>query len=734
MKTYLAHIRNNLRLMGRDRSVLFFALFFPMMFFVIFAFAYGAAKNPSAMAQVVSMVILIGVLGSGFFGAGIRAVQDRETGVLRRFKVAPSGPAPIIISSLVSGLASYLPTAALILVIAHVWFHMPYPAHLFELFLFVALGACAFRAIGMIIASVVNSAQEGNILIQLLYLPMLFLSGATFPPSFLPRWLQVVSEFLPATYLYQGIQSIMINGEGFWPNLTSALALLVAGAVAVFIGIKLFRWEKEEKISGKSKLWILVVLAPFLLLGIYQAKTRENLDKSKVILRTMSRGRARLFQNVRVFVGDGRVIPNGAVLVRNGKIAEVYDSPPADVKALEAEVVESSGKTLLPGLIDMHVHLGAPGGLYSNAADYAKPNATKRELAAYLFSGITAVRSVGDALDASLKLRGQIADGSYQGAELFVDGPMFTAAGGHGTEYGKYVPENMRASFNAQVSRTPKSAAEARTEVDALKAKGVDGIKAILEAGFSGMLFTRLETSIYSEIVKQAHADNLPVATHTGDSSDVKDAVDAGTNTIEHGSFRDVIPAALFDAMKQKGIAYDPTLSVIEAVREISQRKTDLLDRPLVQQVGPKALLDSTRAELMKSTEPKVPSDRLVEGYKRAEANLLSAYGAGVMLIAGSDAGNLLVIHGPTIEHELQLWVKAGIPPAVALRAATYNAAQALRAENRIGSIQKGREATFILVDGNPMEDINNMERITAVVFRGGWVERDQELFDQDKD
>ena len=527
---------------------------------------------------------------------------------------------------------------------------------------------------------------------------------------------------------------MMLRGEGFWQNLTSAAALMLACAVAVFIGIKLFRWEKEEKITGKAKLWILVVFAPFLLLGIYQAKTKDNLAKDKVISRTMSRGRARLFKNVRIFVGDGRVIPYGAVLVRNGKIAEVYDTPPADEKALEAEVVDSSGKTLLPGLIDMHVHLGAPGGIYSNASDYAKPNASKRELAAYLFSGVTAVRSVGDALDASLKLRAQIRDGSSEGAELFVDGPMFTAEGGHGTEYGKYLPENMRAAFDAQISRTPKSAAEARTEVDALKAKGVDGIKAILDAGSAGMLFTRLDTGIYREIVKQAHADNLPVATHTGNASDVRDAVGAGTNTIEHGSFRDLIPADLFDAMKQKGIAYDPTLSVIEAVREMSQGETDLLDRPLVQQVGPKNLLDSTRAELMKAKEQKIPPESMAASYRRAETNLLGAYKAGVTLITGSDAGNVLVIHGPTVERELQLWVKAGIPPAVALQGATYNAARALGAENRIGSIQKGRDATFILVDGNPIEDINNMERITAVIFLGGWVSRDQSLFQQDKD
>src|SRR5271156_4738129 len=100
MRPYLAQIRSNLRLMGRDRGVLFFSVFFPMVFFLIFAFSFGGAKNPAAMSQTVAMVLILGVLGNGLFGAGMRAVHERETGVLRRFKVAPVGAAPIIIASL----------------------------------------------------------------------------------------------------------------------------------------------------------------------------------------------------------------------------------------------------------------------------------------------------------------------------------------------------------------------------------------------------------------------------------------------------------------------------------------------------------------------------------------------------------------------------------------------------------------------------------------------------------
>src|SRR6185312_15703459 len=124
MKPSIAQIRSNLRLMNRDRTVLFFNYFFPLMFFVVFAMSFGGAKNPGAMGQVVNMVL---VLGSGFFGAGMRAVQERETNVLRRFKVAPVGAAPIIVASLVSGLVSFLPSVFIVVLLAHFWTKMPLP-------------------------------------------------------------------------------------------------------------------------------------------------------------------------------------------------------------------------------------------------------------------------------------------------------------------------------------------------------------------------------------------------------------------------------------------------------------------------------------------------------------------------------------------------------------------------------------------------------------------------------
>ena len=114
-----------------------------------------------------------------------------------------------------------------------------------------------------------------------------------------------------------------------------------------------------------------------------------------------------------------------------------------------------------------------------------------------------------------------------------------------------------------------------------------------------------------------------------------------------------------------------------------------------------------------------------------ARKNLKRAWELGVPLITGSDAGNLLVIHGPTIHREMQLWVSSGIPPAAAIQAATYNAAKALGAENRFGRIRKGMEATFVLVDGDPLKDISVTERVSLVMFKGERVNR-SELFEQE--
>lgn len=725
MKAYLAHIKINLKLTLRDRLVLFFNYAFPLVFFFIFAQTMDAREG-GVINQVLTMVFIIGILGTGFFGAGIRAVQDREQNILRRFKVAPITPAPILAASVVTGWVAYLPSVLLFLALAHVVYKMPMPARPFSLLLFISIGVIAFRAMGLVIASVVNSMQESQILIQLLYLPMLFLSGATFPLSFLPEWLQTIAQFLPATHLYTGLQGILIRGETLVENRVAVTALVATTAIALFIGTKLFRWEKEEKLPASAKLWLVVVFTPFVLLGIWEAKSKEGIAKAKQLTRDMARSRTTLIKDARIITGDGRVIATGAVLLKNGRIEEIFSGAAPKSAETGANVVESSGKTVMPGLIDTHVHLGAPGGLIDSAAVFNPEKHLRKALVSYLYSGVTAIRSAGDSLDAILKLRAESNSGERLESDLFLCGPMFTTEGGHGTEYFASLPEKYRAQILKQFVRMPKTPDEARAQVRELKAAGVDSIKAILDAGQSTYLFNRMDASILRAIVAEAHVAGLPVIVHTGDSRDVADAVAAGADGIEHGSDRDRIPDDTFAAMAARGITYDPTLSVVESWNDFVAGRTDLLDRPMVQQVGPTELLQSTRKLMndaavvkLRARLGKYPMSPAIGG-----DNLVRAFRAHVPLVAGTDSGNTLLIHGPAIHRELQLWVQAGIPADAALRSATFEAARALRADKRVGSIARGREATLLLLDGNPLQDIGATERISGLYYKGERVNR----------
>jgi imidazolonepropionase-like amidohydrolase/ABC-type multidrug transport system permease subunit len=731
MNAFLAFLRIDLKLAMRNRAVLFFNYLFPMMFFFIFGYAFDAKQGGTSVI-VVTMVTTIGVLGTGFFGAGMRAVQEREENILRRYKVTPITPVPLLLASIAMGVILYLPTVALMLFLAHELYGMPVPGNLFSLFLFVCFGVAAFRSLGLIIAAVVNSSQEANVLIQIVYMPMLLLSGATFPLSFMPNWLQIVTQFIPASYLVTGMSGILQRGEAIAQNYKSVFALVVTFFVALFISTKLFRWEKEERLRPSAKLWVLVVLLPFFFLGGYQAWSRQELTKAKIIHRELNRGQSWLIQNARIFVGNGKVIESGAVLVRHGKIDNVYEGTFPDAKSLNAEAIDAAGKTVLPGLIDMHVHLGASGGFPTDFTKYDPAKGSERALESYLYCGVTGVRSAGDRLDYMLKLRQKFESGEKLGTELFFAGPLFTAEGGHGTEYAKFMPETIRASFNAQFVRTPKTADEARKQVDDLAAEHVDLIKGVLESGVPGYSFNRMDVNILRAVVEEAHTKKLPVAVHCGKAADVIDAVALGVDSIEHGSFVDEIPDATIMEMKAKGIAYDPTLSVAEGFTNFAKGDTTLLKRSLVEQVTPKDLLEGTEKA---ATSDQVKALREAIGHypmsiQTGGNNLLKAWRAGVMLVTGSDAGNFLVMHGPTVQHEIELWVAAGIPIEVALQAATNNSAKLLRADKRIGTIEKGKEASLLIVDGSPLQDVHALSAISTVFFKGERVNRPQ-LFEQ---
>jgi len=613
----------NLRLTLRNRVALFFSFIFPLIFFGIAGLGGGGGNG----LQVLNIVMGLGVLGGGLFGVGMRSVQDREQNILRRFKVAPIGPGEIIVSGMVTALALQIPNVIFMVVLAHRFLAAPWPSQPISLLVFVSLGLLAFASLGGIIAAIVNSMQEGMLLTQLFYFPLLFLGGITFPIVGFPLWLQTVAQFIPSTYFTSGLQPILRGKETLFDNLPAVGALALTALLGTLLAAKLFRWEKEEKLRPAAKFWLLAVLGPFFVLGAWQMHAKTNIAKAKVLGRDVQRSRTALIRDARLFLGDGTVIDQASVLIKDGKIAEIYMGPAPDAKSMRADAIEAAGKTLLPGLIDVHVRLSSPGLPITDPDAYRNPDANfDRELAAYLFSGVTAVKSAGDQPDMVQRHRATNASGERLGAELFAEEPPSTAV--------------------------------------------VDGI--------------------------------------------------------ERGVMRSSIPPEQLAKMKAASVNYDPMLAAVEAMQAYMDGRTDLLDRSLVQQVVPRQWLAQIKGSLPAHQSSSASPFRL----DLAKQNLAATYRAGVTLVTGTDAGSPMVVHGPGVHRELQLWVEAGIPPVAALQGATYNAALLLHADSRIGLIRKGYDASLLLVDGNPLQDISATERISTVFFKGERIDRSS-LFEQ---
>jgi imidazolonepropionase-like amidohydrolase len=265
---------------------------------------------------------------------------------------------------------------------------------------------------------------------------------------------------------------------------------------------------------------------------------------------------------------------------------------------------------------------------------------------------------------------------------------------------------------------------EAAARVDALAAQGVDGIKVVLESGANGRLFERLDLSVFDAIVRAAKRHQLPVVVHTGAPQDIQDALDRDVAGIEHGSMREIIPDAVLKTMASKGVRYDPTLVVLDSIVRIARRDASMMEDPLAQQTIPAKLVAKMRTWIQKHEVDEALLQIPELKNTAAMKNLMSAYRTGVPLALGTDSGNYGTFHGPAVHREMELWQEAGIPPADILKAATSAAAQLLGAGDRIGKIAPGYEASLVIVDGNPLEDIRGTRRISDVFIKGERVKR----------
>src|ERR1019366_2343656 len=264
----------SIRLVMRTKAALFFTFLFPILFLFVYSGLF-ARGNPEAVLYMFGPVVTLNIMGSGFWGLGMQSVMQRERGSLRRYRLAPIGPGSMVLSSLLANYLLGLPTIALLVVCAMGFFHMPLRISVLTLLILVTVGTFAFAGFGLTIASVANTMQEAQVYNNVIWFGLLFLSGVTVPLPMLPHWIQRLAAFLPATYLVTSFQAIMVRGESLFDHRAELLVLLVSGTFGLLFAWKLFRWEKEERISRRAKLLSVTFIIPFLVMGTWMNAHRS---------------------------------------------------------------------------------------------------------------------------------------------------------------------------------------------------------------------------------------------------------------------------------------------------------------------------------------------------------------------------------------------------------------------------------------------------------------------------
>lgn len=270
MKHFLTLTGNRIRLTMRNKIFLFFTLLMPLAMFFLFAGIFGKGE-PRLVAYLLGPVISLTVMGS-FWGLSANLVMYREQGILRRFRLAPLTASDMLAASIAANFILTIPTVVLELLLARWIYHVTQAGSIFSFAILVSVSTISFATLGLIVASVTNSMQETQVICQIVWFALLFFSGATFPLPTLPDMVQRLAVFLPATYLVFGLQKAMLHGASPWDLRVEILCLAGWAILAFFLSSQLFRWEPEEKVTRRAKLWALATILPFLVLGAWESK------------------------------------------------------------------------------------------------------------------------------------------------------------------------------------------------------------------------------------------------------------------------------------------------------------------------------------------------------------------------------------------------------------------------------------------------------------------------------
>jgi imidazolonepropionase-like amidohydrolase len=449
---------------------------------------------------------------------------------------------------------------------------------------------------------------------------------------------------------------------------------VVGGRIVVQLTTDVTGTHRRYLTGTRFKLYCILVL--MCIVAVASGAQARDGDADKAPLD----GNSFVVRNVRVFDGE-RVIERANVVIRAGRIAAVGNGKsPAGLP-----VVDGSGRTLLPGLIDAHAHVLSETGL-RNALRF----------------GVTTQLDMFTKLDFMQSHRAQrerLTETDF--SDLYSAGQPVTSAGGMGTQFGIPFP-------------TITGPQEASAFVRARLAEGSDYIKLLYEP--EAGIVTTISPETLAAVVAAAHAQGALVIVHVTSLKGAREAVAAGADGLAHIFGDELIDDALIRNMAARVMFVTPTLSLFAAISGVG------LGPELAADARISPFLTANQRATLTATPPGKggPMASYLSRFniKTASENVRRLHTAGVRILAGTDTPNLAA-HGVSLHGELLLLTQAGLTPAQALKAATRAPAEAFKLANR-GSIVSGARADLVLVDGNPLADIKATRAIVRV-FKNGY-------------
>ncbi len=405
------------------------------------------------------------------------------------------------------------------------------------------------------------------------------------------------------------------------------------------------------------------------------------------------------------------------------------------------KILKATGKWIMPGMIDAHVHFHetgriytAPGALnltavvsYDDEIKWMKQRVPVT-LGRYLCAGVTTAISVGgphfeyEVRDAAMRME--------KAPNVFVaQGPIIAVPIG---------PDIFPKIDGDDATRTIATASDARREVQRGVSWGADLIKAgylgeaftkRLEAGHPDKAATDVEAHYFDlllpALIAEAHLHGLPVAIHVTELDAAKKSLRAGVDSIAHTMNDHEVD----DEFLQLALAHHTPVMTTLALwaRQVQARTGHVPLTPMEMRCGDPEVISSWSAV---KNLPAVPDSMIEAGYSRqriAMINVKRMHGAGIPLVVGVDAGNIGLLHGATVHEEIALLREAGIPPMDIILAATRNAAGIVRKDGILGTIEAGKLADLLILTRDPLLDIRNVDAIDRVV-KSGRIYREAEL------